>query len=176
MVKYGDIVKWSAYLYVLYFAVLFIQNLNKPFPYVHPMLQPYVNHWVKDAKKRNIDISNIYRLDSIVLQNFISPNTLGMCYSANKKIGIIAPTGKAAAFSKFHYLLITYHELGHCVLSKYHTCDRVSIMNPSFPISDVTPYFRNWDYIVDDYWDGRGMVCFSKIDSTNKKTNKLCCN
>jgi len=112
-----------------------------------------------DALDRGVDISGIYELDSITLKTFPYPHVLGMCYYTDSKIAIVKPEGPAANFSKFHYLMIIYHELGHCVLKKLHTCNKIGIMNPSFKVNNVQPYFINWEYLVDDYWDNRGMTC-----------------
>lgn len=168
MGNFSTYVKWGTYLYTMYFISCIVSYLFQPLPYIDPSIRPYVEHWVDEAQKRNIDISKLYQLDSIVIQEFPTPNTLGMCYLGQRKIGIIAPTGQASQFSKFHYLVIIYHELGHCVLGRHHTCDRLAIMNPHLPVSDMKPHFVYWEYIVDDYWDNRGMVCTSQSDPTNK--------
>ena len=168
MNKYASYVKAGTYIYVIYLVFFMLQNLQKPLPYIDPYIKPYVEHWIQQAQKRNIDISPLYQLDSIVLQPFPTPHTLGMCYLGERKIGIISPEGEASGFSKFHYLVIIYHELGHCVLGRYHTCDRLAIMNPHLKTSSIKTYFKYWNYIVDDYWDNRGMVCMPKSDPTNK--------
>lgn len=126
-------------------------------PYVEKGLKPYVDQWVKDALKHEADLTKYYEIDSITFKNFVyEPHVLGKCWTRDLKIEIT----KKDSLNNFQLFVIVYHELGHCALDKNHTCDRLAIMNPSFELKDYKSYYSTWDYLIDDYWDGRGIDCF----------------
>jgi hypothetical protein len=109
-------------------------------PYVSPVLQPYVNEFLKD-----MDISRYYELDSIL---FVGQSSQ-IC---NDDLAVGCCNNTIVKLKKPPYLIVdmdmylrvvVYHELGHCVLRLDHQNKRQSIMNPS-PTQPLAQYRKWW--------------------------------
>ena len=167
-------------LYIIIYCILisfgFFSIGNHPAvfekgPYIEKDLKPYVDEWLKDANKYNADLSGYYELDSITFKTFVKePHVLGKCWIHDKRIEITT----LDSLNRFQLHVIMYHELGHCALDKSHTCDRTAIMNPNFKLKNYMDYYKEWNYLIDDYWDGRGLPCW--MFGYLRKSEKSSCN
>ena len=147
----------------LIFTILFMLAFSisgqtpKNGPYIDPFLDRAVNDWVLDMKKSKLNWKgSFHRFDSIVSINFPTPGILGYCDKETKVIYI----SKTVIDNPFLVKMVVYHELGHCILGYEHTCDRLSIMNPSLNYFPEELYYMCWDLLVEDYIRGDvGIPC-----------------
>ena len=126
-------------------------------PYIDPLIERAVNEWVLDMKESDLRWKGTFhRFDSIVTINFPIPGVLGYCDKETKVVYI----SRNVIDDPFLVRMVVYHELGHCILGYEHTCDKLSIMNPSLNYFPEELYRLCWDILVEKYVEGDiGIPC-----------------
>ena len=140
------------FIFLLLWGVAYGQNK----PYVDPVLREPVNKWITDCNKYHPMGWEIYYIfDSILVDDNMDPNMLGVCEPGRNVILI----NRNIIADEFLLKLVVYHELGHCILDKRHICDRISIMNPNLQRYDREKYEMYWRVLIVEYFNNVGIRC-----------------
>ena len=125
-------------------------------------IRPFIEEFLLECKKNKIEYSNFLKLDSVTFSKLGYP--LGRCsctwiksHGHDKCDIILNQRIKNSDIVK----LITFHELGHCILKKKHVCDRLSIMNPyiKFEASEYNKYYENWNSLSKNLFLENEPIC-----------------
>ena len=125
-------------------------------PYVDPLLRQPVREWLADCEKyRPVGWETYYHFDSILVDDMMDYNMLGVCIPGRRAILI----NTQITDSEFLLKLVVYHELGHCILGRRHICGSISLMNPNLQQYDLEEYRVLWNQLLLEYMNGVGIPC-----------------
>lgn len=122
--------------YLSFLFLVCIGCFHKKIVSIEPRYQSYVDNFVSDAQKtgRTIEINDL--IIKSVPQ--ISDEIIGQCQRGiNVTPRIVINYGHWKNFSNVEREELLYHELGHCILNRWHKNDTDSL---GIPISIMYPY------------------------------------
>jgi hypothetical protein len=162
--------KKSYILLLLLLAILSCQKVPDPELKIPTEVQPYIDSFVAEAKKRGIDI----KIDNLIVEfgNTNGDFVCALCQFPTAKQRYIVinkdPDCWKNAYEQARESLV-YHELGHCYLSRSHKTDKFangiykSLMNPDnvetystcrYPLGgDVCDKRPRRQYYIDELFD-----------------------
>lgn len=138
--------------YLAFLFIIFSCNSSNQEPWIDPVLYNHVAEFMAECERRNINYNRLYQLDSIKFGIHDEADTnstvIGRCNFFRKYIGIHSKFKDQYLKSK----VITWHELGHCVLKKKHRDDKLAIMNGILKIDDIEQYYENWNQLIVEFF------------------------
>tara|TARA_R110000772_G_scaffold2410_1_gene8349 strand:+ start:58754 stop:59209 length:456 start_codon:yes stop_codon:yes gene_type:complete len=145
---------------ILLLLLLFISSLGYSQVKITPILIPYVDEFIEEAKNRNIDvIPDLLKLEYIILA--ASPNKLGLYSEYNKIIYInyfIINDDMMARAVIFHELFHALYKLDHC-----HE-EGLDLMCASKPLRFTFAYYHN-----DEVWHNELEKSFNRAKKVISK-------
>jgi Zn-dependent peptidase ImmA (M78 family) len=109
-------------------------------------LEPYLDDWISECKKRNIDHSNILNLHSIYTNDNLDEYTHAITYFDTHEIEI-----KTNGQTEWQKRFLMYHELGHYVFGLEHS--RYDDVIMTWDMKYENWYSMNWEEMKDEYFE-----------------------
>ena len=145
------IYKWMLARLIIVFFLMIGIAYGQNGPHVDDDLRMVVRSWLEDCEKyRPLGWETYYHFDSILVDDMMEYNMLGVCIPHKKTILI----NRQIIGDEFLLKLVVYHELGHCMLGKGHICSRISLMNPTMEMYSIREYEELWNVLLMDYMNG----------------------
>lgn len=113
---------------------------------IHPALLPYVQLFLDEAKKREIDVEVDY---FIGFNDSFPDHVYGKCIQLSDKTTIEINLDKWDDLSELSKEQLMLHELGHCSLNREHDS---SMLSSNVPKSIMHPFIMN-DQMYANYKD-----------------------
>lgn len=117
-------------------------------PAIDPKLQPYVNSFLASASAHSTFIDSS-RIDVHFVDNISGGDVVGQCEMST---GVVSINNSFwDLYNEIQHENIVWHELGHCLLFRFHKFTFINIYNTQEPTSIMFPRMLDWGYYEDHH-------------------------